>query len=213
METSGKRYLVGSIHHISNRRQAVNWIGPIEEFLTEYAGKDPDGVALCKHRETVIRATRVMLSINGILEDRTDQERIAELTRVVNNYADANDDPSVFRARDQRLLTPEILLRLSAFLGDVGMCEMALEEGADINATGFASMSGVHWAAACDRVEVLKFLISRGARLDVANECSLDVLDLAASNRAGRACEFLKGLGFVTPGRVFREMLQRWGLT
>jgi hypothetical protein len=213
METSGKRYLVGSIHHISNRRHAINWIGPIGEFLREYAGKVPDGVALCKDSETVIRATRVMLSISGILEDRTDQDRIAALTQLVKDYGDANDEPSVFRARDKRLLTPEILLRLSAFLGDVRMCEMALEEGADINATGFASMSGVHWAAACDRVEVLKVLIARGARLDVANECSLDVLDLAASNRAVRACDFLKGLGFVTPGRVFREMLQRWGLT
>jgi ankyrin repeat protein len=66
-------------------------------------------------------------------------------------------------ATNQGGFTP---LHAAAYSGDIGIAELLLEHGADVNARSELLVSPLHAAAEENHADMVKLLIARGARLD-----------------------------------------------
>jgi ankyrin repeat protein len=67
-----------------------------------------------------------------------------------------------FSQRDDELLS-------AAVAGDAGAAARAIEQGANVNASGALKRTPLFAAAFCDRPEVVKLLLEKGGKHDIAD--------------------------------------------
>jgi ankyrin repeat protein len=82
-------------------------------------------------------------------------------------------------------------LNVAISKGDIETVKKFIEYGANINKV-FDGMSPLMAAARYNQVEIMKFLVSKGAQLDTENEKGYTALKYAEVSKAKEAIAFLK---------------------
>ncbi|KIA95571.1 ankyrin repeat domain-containing protein [Flavobacterium sp. KMS] len=82
-------------------------------------------------------------------------------------------------------------LNVAISKGDIDTVKKFIEYGADVNKV-IDKMSPLMAAARYNRVEIIKFLVSKGAELDTENENGYTALKYAEVSKAKDAAAFLK---------------------
>ena len=91
---------------------------------------------------------------------------------------------------DEELHLPELVYWAS--LGDVEQVEQGLQEGLNVNSADEEGYSALQAAAENDHLDVVKLLVSKGARIDYRSEYTALELAEMAGNKA--VIEYLKSL-------------------
>lgn len=108
----------------------------------------------------------------------------------VREWLATHDAKRWLDARDKSGYTP---LLYAVRSGDVALCELLLDRGADCNAaTPGLGLSCLHRAASMGHVEVVRLLLMRGATLAVADVNGKTPLDHAAEKEHGAIVALLQ---------------------
>jgi ankyrin repeat protein len=94
-------------------------------------------------------------------------------------------------------------LSWAAFVGEVGIAELLIQSGADVNATNRDRGTALHGAAFFGKVEVAELLIGKGADTNARHESGDIPLD--SSNVDWETTQFIAGLLQV---RIDREEVE-----
>lgn len=89
----------------------------------------------------------------------------------------------------------------AAAAGDAGAAQQALEQGADVNASGALKRTPLFASAFCDRPELVRLLLEKGARHDIADANGMLPLHAAVVVASTQAAEVLIANGANVNGR------------
>jgi ankyrin repeat protein len=92
-------------------------------------------------------------------------------------------------------------LQYAAYKGDVELCRLLLDHGANVNEMVIEpgwpghGRTPLHWAVMGGHVEVVRLLLSRGAKVNIKDEDGKTALDLAREKRDREIIALLEKAG------------------
>jgi ankyrin repeat protein len=94
----------------------------------------------------------------------------------------------LIEARNKEGMTP---LHMAAYSGSLEICQLLIENGANVNATDERQVTALHLAAERGYFEICQHLLDKGASLDLKDDTGLAALHCAAWSNHPKICTLL----------------------
>ncbi len=140
-----------------------------------------------------------MIEISDMVLDRMSPRELGQLLLNTDNYDDIEYVKKIIGygadLEYRSIIFEWTVLHVAVFFGNVEICRVLVEAGADVDAQDHHCWTPLHRAAEFGNVEICRVLVGFGAQVDIQDREGRTALDYAKRFGLVEVVEYLEGLG------------------